>query len=140
MEKTFYRTKQAEKILSYMQKMSGAHITAKTIAEYFANVGENIGLATIYRHLNQMVDKGVLKKYMWDRSSGACFQFLPTDKIYSERFHLKCEKCGKLVHFEGAEFANIQEHLAEKHGFAINHLKTVLYGLCNECNEQNRLK
>lgn len=135
-----YRTKQAEKILAYVQKMSEEHITAKNIAEYFANVGENIGLATIYRHLDQMVAKGIVKKYMLDRSTGACFQFLPADKIYSERFHLKCEKCGKLVHFEGSEFANIQEHLAKKHGFAINHLKTVLYGLCNECNKQNGVK
>jgi Fur family ferric uptake transcriptional regulator len=137
MEKALYRTKQAEKILAYVQNRVGEHITAKNIEEHFANVGENIGLATIYRHLEQLVDKGVVKKYTVDRNTAACFQFLPPDKKCSEHFHLKCEKCGKLIHFDCDEFASIQEHLAKKHGFAVNSLKTVLYGLCTECNKKN---
>ncbi|NLU44559.1 MAG: transcriptional repressor [Acholeplasmataceae bacterium] len=137
MEKAFYRTKQAEKILAYVQKMSGEHITAKDIEKHFAGLDDNIGLAKIYRHLEQMADKGVVKKYTVDRNTAACFQFLPPDRNCSEHFHLKCEKCGKLIHFECDEFASIQEHLAKKHGFAVNSLKTVLYGLCDECNKKN---
>ena len=136
MEKAVYRTKQAEKILAYVQKMSGEHITAKDIEKHFVSLDDNIGLATIYRHLEQMADKGVVKKYTVDRNTASCFQFIPLEVKGSEHFHLKCEKCGKLIHFDCKEFVNMQEHLAIKHGFVVNSLKTVLYGLCNECNTQ----
>ncbi|MDD4320556.1 MAG: Fur family transcriptional regulator [Acidaminococcaceae bacterium] len=136
MERTSYRTKQAEKILSYLKLMAGNHVTAKDITEYFCKRGETIGTATIYRHLDKMVEQGTVKKYTVDRNTAACFQLTQAEGKCSEHFHLKCEKCGKLIHFDCVEFAHMQEHLAKKHGFAVNSLKTVLYGLCNECNNK----
>ena len=134
MVKTGYRTKQAEKILTYLQMMAGKHVTAKDILEYFSRPEDSIGIATIYRHLDKMVEQGAVKKYILDSNTAACFQFIVLEGQGSEHFHLKCEKCGKLIHFDCVEFAKMQEHLAKKHGFAVNSLKTVLYGLCNECN------
>lgn len=136
MEKAFYRTKQAEKISTYLRMMAGKHATAKDIAEHFCKLKDNIGVATIYRNLDKMVEQGIIRKYTVDRNTAACFQFIPLEGKGSEHFHLKCEKCGKLIHFDCVEFAHMQEHLAIKHGFVVNSLKTVLYGLCNECNKK----
>ena len=140
MLKADYRTKQQEMILRYIEKLQGTHITAKEIEEHLSKAGEKVGIATIYRRLDKMVAQGLVKKYYLDSMTAACYEYVPAEKECHEHFHLKCEKCGKLIHFECDTFAKMQEHLAKEHGFAVNSLKTVLYGLCNECNNKSGSK
>ena len=45
----------------------------------------------------------------------------------------KCEKCGKLTHMHCEELEGIGEHLYEHHGFVLNPLRTVFYGVCEDC-------
>lgn len=129
-----YKTKQKEEVLAYMESMKGIHVTVNQIADYFKGRGLSIGVTTIYRHLEKLVSDGTVKKYVLDGVSGACFEYAgeqhhPADQC----FHLKCESCGKLVHFHCKELAQLQRHMLEDHGFDINSIKTVYYGVCNYC-------
>ena len=47
--------------------------------------------------------------------------------------YLKCEKCGSLIHMECEELEGIIEHINSHHGFRLNPLKTVIYGICEGC-------
>ena len=48
-------------------------------------------------------------------------------------FHCKCEKCGKLIHLHCDEIEEMQMHLFSEHRFKMNPMRTVFYGLCEQC-------
>ena len=49
---------------------------------------------------------------------------------------MKCEKCGKLLHMDCSEITELNEHLKAEHGFTIDPLRTVFYGICAECADK----
>ena len=133
--KTKYKTKQRETLIAYLEQIPGFHFTAGDICAYFRGQGTPIGQSTVYRQLEQMVDEGLLNKYIIDASSPACFEYIG-EHVHQEGeccFHCKCEKCGKLIHLHCEELQEIQAHLQERHQFLLDPLRTVFYGLCESC-------
>lgn len=133
--KSVYKTKQREELLEYLMTIPGQHITVNDICSHFQKEGRNIATATVYRQLEKMVDEGIVKKYIIDANSPACFEYSPKEEECGQEvcFHCKCEECGKLIHMHCEEVKEIQEHMRTEHGFYINPLRTVFYGLCEDC-------
>lgn len=50
-------------------------------------------------------------------------------------YHCKCEKCGKLIHLQCNEVESLKQHMMEHHGFEMDSLRTVFYGICSECKK-----
>ena len=130
-----YRTKQREILLGYFEAVPGVHVTAGDICEYFKAHGAPIGQSTIYRNLESLVDEGVIKKYVIDGNSPACFEYVQPDGHEDTEicFHCKCEKCGRLIHLDCDELNEMQSHLKAEHRFALDPVRTVFYGLCEQC-------
>ena len=122
-------------LIEYLQTMPGVHITAADVCEYFKNQGIAIGQSTIYRHLEALVDEGVISKYIIDANTPACFEYIGADSHSNAEicFHCKCEKCGKLIHLHCEEMEEIEGHLYKEHRFKLNPMRTVFYGLCEDC-------
>ncbi len=138
-----YKTKQREYILAFLQNSGGSHITVAELVRHLQDNATPVGTATVYRTLEQLVEEGIVRKYVLDGKSSACYQFLSGEPhACQEHFHLKCTDCGRLFHVSCDYLSQLGEHLLEHHGFVIDHTKTVLYGLCADCakkNEQARL-
>ena len=132
-----YNTKQREKILKYLKDNQNRNTTAEEIIEYFNKSNEKIGKATVYRYLNNLVEENIIKKYMLNDRNCSCFQFVENQHC-EEHYHLKCEKCEKIIHLECEEFSNIQNHILKEHKFELDKSKTILYGLCRECQKNNQ--
>lgn len=130
-----YNTKQKGDVISYLEKNAGKHITASKIAMDMNNEGIHVGLTTIYRTLEKLVDEGVVNKYFVGENESACFEFIDKGSSckHPNCFHLKCEKCGKLIHLECNEMSHLIGHINNDHGFIVNPLRTIFYGLCNQC-------
>ncbi|MBQ9890389.1 MAG: transcriptional repressor [Firmicutes bacterium] len=130
-----YRTKQREMLIGYLKTVPGVHITASDVCEYFRTHGAPISQATVYRQLEKLVGEGVLNKYIIDAGSPACFEYVSADSHSGGEvcFHCKCEKCGKLIHMHCEELEEIQAHLSAEHHFKLDPMRTVFYGLCEEC-------
>ena len=130
-----YATRQKKELEQYLETIPGVHITVAQVRDYFRTQGRDIGTATIYRQLEKMVDDGLVNKYIIDSTSSACFAYVGESGHLRDSvcFHCKCEKCGKLIHMHCDELESIQQHLMESHHFAMNPLKTVFYGICEEC-------
>ena len=133
--KSKYRTKQQRLLLEYLQTLPGTHITANDVCSYFEENGSGISKATVYRQLEYFVDEGIINKYIIDGNSPACFEYVGTDEHEDSDicFHCKCEKCGKLIHLHCDELKGMQIHLFKEHQFKINPMRTVFYGLCEQC-------
>ena len=130
-----YKTKQREILLSYFETVPGVHVTAGDVCDYLKAHEAPIGQSTVYRHLESLVDEGIIKKYIIDEKSAACFEYVAPDSHVDAEicFHCKCEKCGKLIHLHCDELKEIQSHLMSDHHFKMDPIRTVFYGLCESC-------
>ena len=132
-----YKTKQKEILTEYFESLPGVHITANDVCEYFKKNGTPIGQSTVYRQLENLVDEGIINKYIIDANSPACFEFTG-EGLRAEKepcFHCKCEKCGKLIHLHCDELNELLAHLKAEHNFKLDPLRTVFYGICEGCSE-----
>lgn len=130
-----YKTRQKEQILQYLTAHPGQHITAQEISRYLSDTGTPVGTATIYRCLEHFEEEGTLRKYTIDSRTGACYEYIPHPEECRQHFHLKCMQCETLYHVECEQLSALDSHVLEHHGFAVDHSKTVLYGVCEKCRE-----
>ena len=136
--KTTYKTRQREELLEYLKNLRGEHMTAAMVWEHFHSSGSSIGKATVYRRLEQLVEEGLVYKYVIDTNSPACFEYVPTESHEKHEvcFHCKCEKCGKLFHMHSEELEELQEELKANHRFSMDPRRTVFYGVCDACDRR----
>ncbi|MCR5836651.1 MAG: transcriptional repressor [Lachnospiraceae bacterium] len=133
-----YKTKHQAELMKYIENIPGVHFTVKDIVEHFQKDGKNVGTTTVYRQLDKLVDEGIVKKYVFDGNSPACFEYVPKelqcdDEAHNVQFHCKCEKCGVIIHLHCEDLSFIATHLLEHHSFMLNPMRTVFYGLCENC-------
>ena len=118
-------------------KHGDRHVTAGEISLYLQEQGTPVGMATIYRYLDQLVSEGIIRRYVLDGKSGACYQYVGDHPdACREHFHLKCLACGKLFHVSCSYLNELNQHILEHHDFEVDHTKTVLYGYCSACRKK----
>ena len=138
-EKGAYRTKQREIILDYLKKCQDGHVTIDEVTDHLKNEGNKVGRTTIYRYMEKLADEGFLRKYYIEEGVGACYQYQGnSESACRSHFHLKCVKCGRLFHVSCDFLQQIEEHVYEHHHFLVDNSKTVLYGICEDCQRQEQ--
>ena len=144
MVKAAYKTRQQDLLLSFLKQTKGVHFTAEDVRNHFLQKQITIGMATIYRQLEKFVADGSVLKYFIDDQSAACFEYTGESRkdveegAFGGHFHIKCEKCGVLIHLDCEELLHLQKHLMEKHGITLNLFRTVFYGLCADCRSKEQ--
>lgn len=133
-----YKTKQREAVLNYIISHKDSHVNVNQICDYFTESGKTVGVATIYRHLDKLMEEGLVQKYVLDGSTGACFQYVDKQENCSQHFHLKCERCGCLIHLECSHFETLFRHITNEHQFIVDPFRTVIYGLCRDCQKNDK--
>lgn len=135
--RTKYNTKQRKIVISCLKTLPGVHVTAGDLYRKLKHDGISIGQTTIYRQLENLVTEGIVNKYIIDENSPACFVYEESSgqKDTDPCFHCKCEQCGKLIHLHCEELAGIAVHLSDAHQFKINPMRTVFYGICEDCQK-----
>ncbi len=128
-----YKTRQRQAILDFLMDRSDTHVTVGQISEHLESTGNHVGTTTIYRHIDKLLEQGLVRKYTVDGTTSACFQYSGQTGHCRQHFHLKCEKCGKLIHLECDRMQKLCEHIYEDHGFSVDLFRTVLYGICSIC-------
>ena len=128
-----YNTKQKNAIIQYVENMKDKHFTVDSLFELLTKNSITVGRTTVYRCLEQLSQQGILRKYSAAAGESACYQYVGNQSHCHEHFHLKCEKCGSLIHMECEQMHSFSEHIKGHHGFSVNPFKTVIYGTCEVC-------
>jgi Fur family ferric uptake transcriptional regulator len=134
-----YATRQREALGAYLRERAGQHVSAEDIIAHFAASAEPIGRATVYRYLRKLEQDGVVQRYVTDGREASCFQYIDESAEPEEHFHLKCERCGTLQHIQCHTLSDLGQHIKGEHGFEMNPFKTVLYGVCHDCRDDERI-
>lgn len=127
-----YKTKQKAALEKAVESSSGAHITVDGLTASLERSGTAVGRTTVYRYLERLAKNGTVRKYV-QAGESACYQYVGDRRECREHFHLKCEQCGRLIHIECGHLEELSRHIEASHGFKVNKLKTVLYGICEDC-------
>ena len=128
-----YRSKNREALIAYLSTREGEHVTVSDIHDHFRQTGSSMGVATIYRQLEQLVSEGQMRKYVVESSSAACFEYIGARQGCARFIHCKCGKCGKILHIDQSEIQEMTRLLEERSGFRMDSAQTVLYGVCGDC-------
>ena len=122
-----YKTEPRKKILDLFNKIEDASYSSTYLVEYFK---DTINKSTIYRNLKSLEEEKIIHKTYNDQTKLYEYQL---NNDCDHHFHLKCELCGRLIHLECDELEELGGHLKTEHGFVINPLRTVFYGVCTDC-------
>jgi Fur family ferric uptake transcriptional regulator len=115
------------KILEILQSPDNQHISAEDVYKILLDKGEEIGLATVYRVLNQFDDAGIVTRHHFE---GGKSVFELTGSTHHD--HLVCLKCGKVVEFEDNLIETRQIQIAQENGLKLTNHSLYLYGECED--------
>jgi Fur family ferric uptake transcriptional regulator len=115
------------KILSILQQPNNQHISAEDVYKILLDQNEEIGLATVYRVLNQFDDAGIVTRHHFE---GGKSVFELAHKNHHD--HLVCLKCGKVVEFEDEVIEQRQRDVAVSHKIKLTNHSLYLYGECED--------
>ncbi|MEW6982111.1 ferric iron uptake transcriptional regulator [Colwelliaceae bacterium 6471] len=115
------------KILTILQSPGNQHISAEDVYKILLEQHEEIGLATVYRVLNQFDDAGIVTRHHFE---GGKSVFELAHKKHHD--HLVCLKCGKVVEFEDDVIEKRQEDIAQHHKIKLTNHSLYLYGECED--------
>ena len=103
--------------------------SAQALHEAMRRSGESVGLTTVYRHLQALVDAGevdVLRTADGESVYRRC-------QVEDHHHHLVCRSCGATVEVKGAAVEKWASAVADKHGFRdVTHTVEV-FGTCSSC-------
>lgn len=116
-------------ILALMQDVRSEmqHFAAEDIYRLLLEKGSDIGLATVYRVLNQFEEVGVLVRHSFD-SNKAVFEL----NIDHDHDHIICMDCGKVFEFKDPDIERRQREISEQHGIQLETRSLYLYGKCSD--------
>ena len=129
-----YNTKQKQLILSCLNSNKNKVITVNEIQKYLESLGSGVGITTIYRYLDSLEKANMIRKISEDNIFK--YQIIDSDKC-QYHYHLKCNNCGKLIHLECNEIDDFNCHIVNEHGFKVDNNRTIIYGVCKECEVNN---
>ncbi|MBE1274864.1 ferric iron uptake transcriptional regulator [Enterovibrio baiacu] len=115
------------KILEVLQQPDCQHISAEDLYKKLIDIGEEIGLATVYRVLNQFDDAGIVTRHHFE--GGKSVFELATQHHHD---HLVCLDCGKVIEFTDETIEQRQREIATQYNVRLTNHSLYLYGHCLE--------
>lgn len=102
--------------------------SAQELHEQLRQRGEGIGLTTVYRTLQTLVDAGEIDVLRTD-SGEAVYRLCSTHHHH----HLVCRHCGRTVEVDDPPVENWAEGIAGEHGFTDVRHTVEIVGTCPTC-------
>lgn len=102
--------------------------SAQDIHASMRQSGASVGLATVYRALQSLVESGSADVLRTDAGEAVYRQCGAT-----HHHHLVCRSCGKAVEVEGPAVERWAAEVADKHGFSEVSHTVELFGTCADC-------
>jgi Fur family ferric uptake transcriptional regulator len=123
-------TRQGEAVRAAL-RTAGGFRSAQDVYAVLRSDGENVGLSTVYRHLQAFVDDGVVD-VIHTADGEATYRYCG-DPGSGHHHHLVCRRCGRTVEVEGRAIERWAGEVAQQHGYtAVDHT-VELFGLCPAC-------
>ncbi|MCU1536248.1 MAG: zinc uptake regulator, Fur family [Humibacillus sp.] len=120
-------TRQQTAVAELLER-SDDFLSAQSVHALLRDAGEGVGLATVYRTLQSMVEAGTVDVLRTDDGE-AVYRACSTHHHH----HLVCRSCGRTVEVEGPAVEAWADRVAGDHGFSDVTHTIEIFGTCADC-------
>jgi Fur family ferric uptake transcriptional regulator len=121
-------TRQRVAVAAVLQE-ADAFLTAQEVHALLQDRGERVGLATVYRCLQNMASTGQLE-VLFTGEGEASYLRCSTGRHHH---HLICRNCGRAVEIQGPGEERWADRVAAAHGYVDVSHTLEIFGLCRDC-------
>ena len=121
------------KILEILEANKEQHMRAEDVYKALLDSDEDIGLATVYRVLTQFEAAGLVSRHHFE---GGHSVFELDQGVHHD--HILCVSCGRVDEFVDDEIEERQRAIATKAGYKITDHSLYIYGVCPDCQNQEK--
>lgn len=129
-----YNTEQKRMIIEFLKTHSQQHFSVDEITSAVCKDGA--GKSTVYRQVSKLLEAGIIRRFETKGKSSFVYQYADAHTDCDQHYHLKCVKCGRLIHMECSHLKEVEQHIVSEHNFFLGHSDSVLYGQCVSCIEK----
>jgi len=109
------------------------HLSVEAIARRLKDRGEHVGLATIYRTLDVLVDSGLVRAHNF----GEGFKRYEPMPAQQHHGHLVCVRCGAVSEFQHERLERMLALIADEARFTHQRHRVEIYGTCRACRQRD---
>jgi Fur family ferric uptake transcriptional regulator len=120
-------TRQRRAVAAILQDLDG-FASAQEIHDLLRHRGESVGLSTVYRNLQALVDAAEVDALRNDDG-----ETLYRQCSTGHHHHLVCRACGRTVEVEGPTVERWADAIAAENGFADVAHTLEIFGTCGDC-------
>lgn len=130
-----YRTKQKQMLSDFLCRNCEKAFTIEEIYEKIAAEGLEGAPAksTVYRLIPHLVREGIVRKIPAENSNTFVYQIIAGESC-GGHLHLKCSKCGKIIHLKEKLSDELLGYIRAENGFSVSEKETIIFGQCSDCN------
>ncbi|SHI54244.1 Fur family transcriptional regulator, ferric uptake regulator [Parasporobacterium paucivorans DSM 15970] len=137
-EKGLKVTSQRVAVLEVLDLNRGKHLTTEELYELVKAMSPDIGLATVYRTVQLLLDMNLIDRITLDDGSIRYEIAEEKDKLSGHHHHhLICLDCGDIVSFADDLLENLEDNIRKTTGFEVVDHEVKLYGYCRACSEKH---
>ena len=120
-------TRQRRAVAAILDDLEG-FASAQEIHDILRHRGESVGLSTVYRNLQALVDSSEIDALRNDDG-----EVLYRQCSTGHHHHLVCRACGRTIEVAGPTVERWADSVAEKHGFVDMAHTLEIFGTCGDC-------
>lgn len=118
------------KVLQILEQSPKHHLSAEDVYKALLDMGEEVGLATVYRVLTQFESSGLVTRHNFE-DGYSVFELCQGD----HHDHLICIRCGSVEEFIDEIIEQRQQMIAHHSNFIMTNHSLTIYGICPHCQE-----
>ena len=120
------------KILHILENADEHHLSAEDVYRTLLKMGEDVGIATVYRVLTQFENADLVKRHNFE-GGHSVFELNQGE----HHDHLVCVECGTVTEFLNDVVENKLLEVAEKAGYDVTDHILTMYGICKKCKSRD---
>ncbi|MBN1522546.1 MAG: transcriptional repressor [Candidatus Aureabacteria bacterium] len=138
-----YRWTVSREVIIEVLSSTRHHMSAEDIYHAVHKDYPAIGLTTVYRTLDLLVDMGLVLKFDFG-DKRARYELAEEFSTKEHHHHLVCNRCGRVIDYtefiddEVELFKKTEKGLSKKYGFQIKSRMIQFSGLCGNCNREQK--
>jgi Fur family ferric uptake transcriptional regulator len=107
----------------------GGHVAVDELVVRVREQDPRVSVATVYRTMKLLADCGLAVARHFGEGQT---RYEPAVRRHHHD-HLICTACGEIVEFESERIEELQDRVAKRHGFEVEHHRLEIYGRCSRC-------
>jgi Fur family ferric uptake transcriptional regulator len=131
-------TPQRRHIFALFLENKEKHLSAEDVYRLLQEKDRQVGLATVYRTLDLLVELGLLQKHHF--GDGRSRYERVQSSMEHRHHHLVCLKCQGIYEVKEDLLCHLERQIASEHKFEIVDHHLQFFGYCAKCSAKSRQK